>query len=509
MKHRSAACPACGGPVEFKVSSSLVTVCEFCDSVVARADRKVEDHGKVADLVLTNSPLRRGMSGKFKHKRYDVVGRVQYGHPAGGVWDEWYLAFPGDKWGWLAEAQGKRYLMFERKLSGTTQLPAFDDLVVGRTVKLGKSEFTVAEKGVAKNRSAEGDIPWAFRPGGEHRYVDLSGPDGTFATFEYGDQPKAFVGKEVSIDDLNLDEDHSMVDQEHVPVAALQLNCPNCGGPLTLHAPDKAERVVCQSCNGMLDASEGKLSYLMTIKHAERLPIVIPIGTEGELNGVKYTVIGFLWRYALYAGQTFPWSEYLLYNPDVGFRWLVRNDRHWSFVEPVPVHEVSQTNSQATYKGKRFKVYDRGTAYVRAVLGEFYWQVFVGEQVRTADYIAPPEMISYEYGESSNSEEVTVSLGTYVEAEEIEKAFGLELVSKPWGVGVIQPRPNCGCMPFLMWPAFLFLLMLIKVIGGADGGLWFICMIVVSAFPIGIMVYNHSFEKKRWQDSDYSPYATE
>ena len=53
-------CPACGAIVAFHVSSSLVTICEYCHSAVARGDKQLEDLGKVADLVDTESPLRLG-----------------------------------------------------------------------------------------------------------------------------------------------------------------------------------------------------------------------------------------------------------------------------------------------------------------------------------------------------------------------------------------------------------------------------------------------------------------
>lgn len=173
MKRRKTACPSCGAPTEFTVGS-VVSVCEFCQSVVARTDRKVEDIGKVAELVETASRLRCGLSGTFNKKHFTVVGRVQYQHPAGGVWDEWYLAFPGGRWGWLAEAQGKTYLMFQRKLSSKVSVPAFDSLEIGSAVKLGSSEFSVTEQGVATALAAEGDIPWAFRGGAEHKFVDRS-----------------------------------------------------------------------------------------------------------------------------------------------------------------------------------------------------------------------------------------------------------------------------------------------------------------------------------------------
>ncbi len=89
MKVRIANCPSCGGPVEFQVSTSLVTICDFCQCVVARADKSVADHGKVSDMVLTDSPLSRGVPGKCRGRKFELIGRVQYQHPAGGGGDEW------------------------------------------------------------------------------------------------------------------------------------------------------------------------------------------------------------------------------------------------------------------------------------------------------------------------------------------------------------------------------------------------------------------------------------
>ncbi len=516
MKRRTAVCPACGAPVEFQVGSSLVTICEFCNSAVARTDKKIEDFGKVADLVETQSRLRRGLTGRFSNKHFTIVGRVQYAHPAGGVWDEWYLAFPGDKWGWLSQAQGRNYLMFERQLSSSIRLPEFGSLSLGGQVRLGKAEFEVTEKGVATAAAAEGDIPWPFRQGAEHRFADLAGPDDTFATFEYGEKPHAYVGKQISLDDLDLAGEGWHIEEAKIAVAALQLNCPQCGGPLTLHAPDKTERVTCQSCNSLLDADNGKLKYFATIKHKESLEILIPLGSVGTFSGDKYTTIGFMRRFALYEGKTFPWSEYLLYNPELGFRWLVHNDRHWSFVEAVSPAAVKSNGSNfTTYENETFRIYDRGVAYVRSVMGEFYWRVKAGEEVRTADFIAPPRMISYEWSESGQSEEVNVSLGTYLTTDEIEKAFGLTGLPRPWGVGVIQPRPAVKSGVFLMWPGFLLLLIIIQAVfstsdskTGADPWLMFYGMIFVSAIPLGILGFWHAFEVQRWKDSDYSPYAS-
>ena len=123
MKGTVIACPSCGTSITFRISSSLVAVCEFCQTVVARADRNLEDRGKIAAIVDTNSPLRLGLRGKFGGKSFEIVGRTQYQHAAGGRWDEWYAAFSNGKWGWLAEAQGRFYLTRERDAPTGQTLP--------------------------------------------------------------------------------------------------------------------------------------------------------------------------------------------------------------------------------------------------------------------------------------------------------------------------------------------------------------------------------------------------
>ena len=98
-------CPQCGDEIEFNAANSLVVVRESCSSVVGRGDGRLETYGKVSDLVDTDSPLQVGAEGEVKGKRYEITGRTQYRHSAGGIWDEWYVAFEGgERWGWLAEA---------------------------------------------------------------------------------------------------------------------------------------------------------------------------------------------------------------------------------------------------------------------------------------------------------------------------------------------------------------------------------------------------------------------
>ena len=132
MSTLQAHCPSCGGPVEFKAGSTIVVVCPYCRSAIARTDRGLEDIGKIAEIADSESPLRLGLKGTYKDTRFELTGRAQMRHELGGYWDEWYATFSNGWVGWLAEAQGRFYLTFYQPLPQGVTLPAFNDLQLGQ-----------------------------------------------------------------------------------------------------------------------------------------------------------------------------------------------------------------------------------------------------------------------------------------------------------------------------------------------------------------------------------------
>src|ERR1044071_6541886 len=171
-----ASCPACGAEVLFKTGSSVVVVCEFCRSVVARTDRGIEDAGKVADVVESGSPLEVGLGGVYYGVAFVLTGRAQLQHAAGGFWDEWYASFSDGRWGWLAEAQGRFYMTFHIGVPQPAFLPPFEQLQLGQPVYAipAQSPLVVAEKGTAGMLAAEREIPYMLTPGEQYAYADLS-----------------------------------------------------------------------------------------------------------------------------------------------------------------------------------------------------------------------------------------------------------------------------------------------------------------------------------------------
>lgn len=439
MSVLKANCPKCAAPIEFQKGSTIVLICPFCRSAVARTDRGLEDLGRVAEIVDSESPLKLGLKGMFKDQRFELTGRAQNRHELGGVWDEWYATF-GNGWvGWLAEAQGKFYLTFYQPLPQGTQLPSFESLQLGQSLPIipNSVPLMVTEKGTATAVAADGEIPYKLEPNERSNYADLSGTGNAFGTIDYSmNPPWIFVGQQVTLAEIGLGDAKS-VKREAQKVAAKGMGCPNCAAPLTLTAPDKAERVACPYCNSLLDVNKGNLTWLKSLAPKPDAPqFVLPIGAEGTFkDDTKFKVIGAVVRSVTIEGISYFWHEYLLYNPMIGFRWLIHSDNHWNFVEPVNPADVVSSGTSVSFNGKNFRIFQDAPAVVEFVQGEFYWRVEQGETVRAVDFVNAPLMLSQEI----TNNEMNWSVGVYMTNAEIEKAFNITDLPKPWSVAPNQP----------------------------------------------------------------------
>ncbi|MDQ4120048.1 MAG: DUF4178 domain-containing protein [Acidobacteriota bacterium] len=471
-------CPSCAGTVEFKSGSTIVVICPFCRSVVARTDRALEDLGKVAEIVQTESPLKIGLRGKYLNQGFELTGRAQYKHEAGGVWDEWYATFSNGWVGWLAEAQGRFYMTFYQPQPPGTQIPSYAALPVGAPVplSLGSTAFVVAEKGMATAVAAEGEIPYQLVPNETNYYADLSGAGGAFGTIDYGTNPPfVFVGKQVSLQEIGLGNARP-AERAAKTVSAARLSCPNCGGPLELKAPDTAERVTCPNCDSLLDVNKGSLRYLHSLKQISSAtpPYLLEIGKTGHLPGRELMqIIGAMTRSVNIEGTKYFWQEYLLYNPKIGFRWLVQSDNHWTFVEPVAAGDVVDAafigrNATAVYngegpaKGKSFKLFQHAYGLVEHVRGEFYWRVETGEKTQMSDFVNAPFMLSKEISHGKRGGEINWSLGTYIPRKDVEKAFEVQNLPGTWNVAPNQPFEHKDLYKYGF--ALLGLLILVSIV---------------------------------------------
>jgi hypothetical protein len=188
------------------------------------------------------------------------------------------------------------------------------------------------------------------------------------------------------------------------------MNCPSCGAAIVLRSLGHAETVVCASCHSILDAKDPNLQVLQKFQAAtgEILPM-IPLGTRGKLKGTDYEVIGFQRRSINVEGVRYDWHEYVLFNPYKPVRYLSEYQGHWNDItvcKELPIVSFGAAN----YLGEVYKHFQSSDANTNFVLGEFPWQVRVGEHAAVTEYVKPPRVLASE----KTANEITWSLGEYI-----------------------------------------------------------------------------------------------
>jgi hypothetical protein len=222
------------------------------------------------------------------------------------------------------------------------------------------------------------------------------------------------------------------------------LQCPKCGAAIVLRTFGQAISVVCSHCGSILDAKDPNLQILQQFQQVTgAVTPLIPLGTRGKLRGTDYEIIGFQRRSTTSEGISYYWSEYLLFNPYKGFRYLTEYNGHWNDVtvcKDVPITDSRFENTPfgvVNYLGEVYRHFQTCEATTTFVLGEFPWQVSVGEKATVTDYIHPPRVLSCE----KTSGEVTWSLGEYTPGNDVWSAFHLT-GNPPVAVGVFENQPS-------------------------------------------------------------------
>jgi hypothetical protein len=225
-----------------------------------------------------------------------------------------------------------------------------------------------------------------------------------------------------------------------LPVTAASLHCINCGGPIQLRGFAHTLTVICPSCGSVLDTSTPLVQIVRAAQEHQQIRPPLPLGSRGKFDGHEWEIIGFQIRTITADGERYDWSEYVLFNPYRGFRYLTEYQGHWNLVHPLSRLPHMETR-RAQLDGTSFKLFQTGQARTSYVLGEFPWRLQLDEHVAFSDYIAPPEILSAE--QTANDTELTWSVGRYIPGKEIWKVFRAKGSPPPaYGVFANQPSPT-------------------------------------------------------------------
>lgn len=220
------------------------------------------------------------------------------------------------------------------------------------------------------------------------------------------------------------------------------INCTSCGAPISLRAAGYSVSLICEHCGSTLDATDDAFKVIGKASQALAVP-QIPLGSRGTVRGLEWEVVGFMRRYGDGAG----WYEYLLFNPYHGYRFLIDDERRFSFGTMLDRRPEKIGGGRVAIDGDAYDRLSSYTARVSFVVGEFYWRVTTDDEVAVSDYARPGSMLSRE----RNDSEETWTRNELLPFGEVETAFGLAKRSRLFGRPAAHEESPVADM---VWPAF-------------------------------------------------------
>jgi hypothetical protein len=420
-----APCPGCGAPVDFRSAQSAHAICGYCRSMVVRDGEVLKRIGKMSELFDDHSPLQLQTTGVWNGQPFTLIGRLQYQY-AEGTWTEWHALLQDGRSAFLSEDNGAYVFGLPLPQQAVAAAEVFR---VGARTAIHGQPFTVASNQPVALMSAQGELPHLPVLGQSFVLVELRSQSADrvaaaeVISIDYGQTPPALSkGQAVLLDDLQL---KGLLEASSKAEKGRAFNCPNCGTSLTA-VLDTTQSMTCRSCNCLIDLSQGIGGELKHATQDEPVQPLIPLGSTGTLQGAEWQVVG--WQHRMGhdpadPDEHFGWDEYLLYNRQRGFTFLVDSTEGWSLVKPATGAPVLGSDGQsASYLGMRYPLKESYQAEANHVLGEFYWQVHRGQQTRNRDYASGKSLLSSE----QSAHELTWSVGGQIASDAVATAFKLQ-----------------------------------------------------------------------------------
>ncbi|MES2934708.1 MAG: DUF4178 domain-containing protein [Pseudomonadota bacterium] len=440
---QNVACPSCGAPVQFRSHASVMAVCEYCKTTVLKDADSVKDLGKMSDVLEDYSPIQIGTTGLFGGRVFNVIGRIQLRYAA-GLWNEWAILFDDGAAAWLSDSSGLYTLTTERPADA--QLPTFEQLQPGQSYPISGQSFIVAEIRNADCIGGQGELPFKIGQGWRIRVADFR-CHSSFLTLDYSDSelPKVYAGQAVTLDGLQC---QMLRDESQIKEGASKfkgkidaLDCPSCGSSIK-YLPGMTSHLVCPSCHAQIEAAGPTAQVLAAGERMAQVSTTLELGATAKIDNRDYQLIGLMKRRD---DENTGWIEYLLYNAQAGFLWLVETDDGWARAKVLDSWPSWVQHSDTAKLGDRAfnKLYEY-QATVEFAAGAFNWRVSAGDTNRVVEFENGKSKLAAEM----TANELTWSLSLPVAADQIRAWFG-QTVAADKNSGADEEKSLAS--RFMMW----------------------------------------------------------
>ena len=406
-----------------------MAVCTYCRSTVLRAG--VAQIGKLSEIIDDFTPLQLGTTGSWKGRQFTVMGRLRLKY-ADGAWNEWSIAFQDGSAGWLSDASGQFVLT---RRNGTVEPPlGVAELLPGRNININKQKYVVTDSRSCLCIGGEGELHEAASDGKQFISVDLRQLGGNgFITFDYSDVPASvYLGVACSMSELMLSNLRTVEAIErattHLQAGVNSFECPSCGAALAYH-PGICLCIACSFCHALSNIEGERRTVMLKQQELDQRAPTLTLGATGLLRGEQYQIIGFMVQCD---NEGISWEEYLLYCNAGSFLWLTLAEGQW-YLGELQNRLPDERGDQLYLDGKLYRMQSQYRASTKYVLGEFNWQVKVGDEVQVVEWRSGNSILSRE----TYQNEQTWTLSAILPAAVVAKAYGLPLADTQKSTAII------------------------------------------------------------------------
>lgn len=426
-------CPDCQHLVAFASANTNFIQCPFCKVVLERSEFGRLSTKPLMLVQYKTGLLQQGAEGVWENKKFIVLGRIM-AFEEELAYSYWTIRFANDEIALLGEGYGTySILKLTKGIEPDLRFQKVNTMKAGQTVTCnGKSDHFISAKFKCSRWEMEGEL-WIPLLDNQFYCIDLlSETSEDYVVFiNQKDAKVCFTLQPAAWRDLQL------TNLRTNPLPGKQFSCPKCNTRLTLKTFPYGNSGVCKTCNTAYTFEDGlNLKKLMKLEEPDG--ISIPLGCFGEVDGVRYEVIGFALKEEANSYQA-RWKEYSLYSPSHGFAFLSEFEGHWIFLKEREFLKFRPADGKKEIYlfNEYYQVYNDYSSKVIAAAGEFPTNIFNDRNTQSREFISPPEIWIYE---KNGKESFTWFHGRHISTSELSGAFP-DLIYLPVkkGVGAVQP----------------------------------------------------------------------
>ncbi len=200
----SVQCPGCESRLWLPCKDAIVLVCDQCQSIVTRSGGVWLYEGKAGSSYIGTGSLALKQTGEIDGRRFRLVGQEEHDDEAGGVQCDWYVCLNDGKSAVLSTFDDRNAQWFE-EMELLSELPGFDALLPGTTVRLNGTHYDVIKQELRRQHSARGAVTRPLKSGEFFGLVTLQSATGALLRVDYSMvEPKLWLGRNVNLEQLGL-----------------------------------------------------------------------------------------------------------------------------------------------------------------------------------------------------------------------------------------------------------------------------------------------------------------